>query len=360
MTADARFCGNCGAPLRTGGRFCVACGQTVATTAHTGATAPATVTAVRTVAAPPPEVYAATAPAMPSWELSDVAPLPRRCAALIIDSLAMTGVFFLAAVLIALATDQVTENGFALDPGSTLLLFTLSVATYFAYFIALEAFAGATLGKLTMNIGVVQTDGDGAGVTASVVRNVLRIVDGLAGYLVGWVAALRSPHRQRIGDRAAGTLIVRWDWSGTVRTAALGVALLLGAGGTAAGILMHAPPEEKGTVTATLAGDETAGFQPVNPATHFSPTTDVFHLTFKAADAGPDATLRSVWYAVNVGNAASPNSTIDEAIVRLENGNEAGSFRLRRGPTPWPAGDYKVELYLNGELVQTLPFTVAR
>jgi uncharacterized RDD family membrane protein YckC len=360
MTGEASFCGNCGAPLRSGGRFCVACGQTVAVMTPSGGSALDGTAATETIVAPPPAVYAATAPATPPWELSDVAPLPRRCAALIIDSLAMAGIFFLSAVLIALATDQMTENGFALGPGSTLLLFTLWVAIYFAYFIAMEAFAAATLGKLTMNIGVVRTDGDGAGVTASVIRNLLRIVDGLAAYLVGWVAALLSPHRQRIGDRAAGTLVVRWDWSGTVRTAAFGVALLLGVGGTAAGILIHAPPEETGSVSATLAGDETADFQPVNPASRFSPTTDVFHLTFKVSGAGPDSTLRSVWYAVSVGNAASPNSTIDEAIVRLPNGNEAGSFRLRRGPNPWPAGEYKVELYLDGELVQTLPFTVAR
>lgn len=224
----------------------------------------------------------------------------------------------------------------------------------------MESIVGATLGKLAMNVRVVRTDGGVAGMAASVIRNLLRIVDGLAGYLVGWVAALLSPGRQRIGDRAAGTLVIRSSWTGPIRAAALAGALVIGIGGTAAGILIHAPPEERATVTATLALEGTADFQPVNPASSFSPATDVFHLTFKVSGAGPDATLRSVWYAVDVGNAASPNSTIDEAIVHLPNGNEAGSFRLRRGPNPWPTGEYKVELYLDGELVQTVPFTVGR
>jgi uncharacterized RDD family membrane protein YckC len=47
------------------------------------------------------------------------------------------------------------------------------------------------------------------GLGASVVRNVLRLVDGLFFYLVGALFALASSRGQRLGDRAAHTLVVR-------------------------------------------------------------------------------------------------------------------------------------------------------
>jgi len=47
------------------------------------------------------------------------------------------------------------------------------------------------------------------GLGASVVRNVLRLVDGLSFYLVGALFALASSRGQRLGDRAAHTLVVR-------------------------------------------------------------------------------------------------------------------------------------------------------
>ena len=49
-----------------------------------------------------------------------------------------------------------------------------------------------------------------AGMRASVpLRNILRVVDGLFFYLVGAIFALTSSRGQRLGDRAAHTLVVR-------------------------------------------------------------------------------------------------------------------------------------------------------
>ena len=44
---------------------------------------------------------------------------------------------------------------------------------------------------------------------AALVRNLLRLVDALFFYLVGAIFALASPRGQRLGDRAAHTLVVR-------------------------------------------------------------------------------------------------------------------------------------------------------
>jgi uncharacterized RDD family membrane protein YckC len=58
-------------------------------------------------------------------------------------------------------------------------------------------------------IHVVGEDGGHLTFEASLVRNLLRLVDCLFFYLVGAIFALTSPHGQRLGDRAAHTLVVR-------------------------------------------------------------------------------------------------------------------------------------------------------
>jgi uncharacterized RDD family membrane protein YckC len=68
---------------------------------------------------------------------------------------------------------------------------------------------GMTLGKRIVGIRVVDEEGDVAGFGAAIVRNLLRLVDGLFFYLVGAIFALTSPRGQRLGDRAAHTLVVR-------------------------------------------------------------------------------------------------------------------------------------------------------
>ena len=41
------------------------------------------------------------------------------------------------------------------------------------------------------------------------VRTALRLIDGIAGYLLGFLVVLGSRNRRRLGDMAAGTLVVR-------------------------------------------------------------------------------------------------------------------------------------------------------
>jgi uncharacterized RDD family membrane protein YckC len=56
---------------------------------------------------------------------------------------------------------------------------------------------------------VVDEHGEHPTLSAAVVRNILRPVDALFFYLVGAVFALMSPLGQRLGDRAAHTVVVR-------------------------------------------------------------------------------------------------------------------------------------------------------
>ena len=86
----------------------------------------------------------------------------------------------------------------------------LSVAFALVYYVVLEGLLGRTVGKLATGIRVVnEATGYPPGIGKAVVRTVLRIIDGLAGYLVGYVIVLGSSRRRRLGDMAAGTLVVR-------------------------------------------------------------------------------------------------------------------------------------------------------
>jgi len=86
---------------------------------------------------------------------------------------------------------------------------------YFAfslvYFALCEWFGrGQTIGKRVLGLRVVDAQGLRLEPSQVVVRNLMRFIDGLpAFYLVGGAACVLNRHRQRLGDLAAGTVVVR-------------------------------------------------------------------------------------------------------------------------------------------------------
>lgn len=81
---------------------------------------------------------------------------------------------------------------------------------YFLYHPVLEILMqGRTPGKRLAGVRVVTTDGRTPGVGALLARNLLRLVDSLPSfYLVGLVVAMMTSRHVRIGDLAAGTMLV--------------------------------------------------------------------------------------------------------------------------------------------------------
>ena len=125
-----------------------------------------------------------------------------RAVAAIID----TALLFIVGYLIALASGGTTEEGFLLQG----VPFFIWLAIALAYYIVMEARSGATLGKRVMKLKVVKLEG-GAPLDwqASIARNVLRLIDGLFFYLVGAIVVWISDKKQRLGDKVAGTVVVR-------------------------------------------------------------------------------------------------------------------------------------------------------
>lgn len=71
---------------------------------------------------------------------------------------------------------------------------------------------GRSPGKQLLGLRVIQDDGTPVGWTASLTRNLLRFVDMLPfGYCLGAVSCLQHPMFKRLGDMAAGTLVIYRD-----------------------------------------------------------------------------------------------------------------------------------------------------
>ncbi|MBX3268815.1 MAG: RDD family protein [Sandaracinaceae bacterium] len=69
---------------------------------------------------------------------------------------------------------------------------------------------GQTVGKRIVGLRSLSADGVRMTFLQAVVRNLVRILDLLPGlYLVGGSSALLDRHRRRLGDLAAGTIVVR-------------------------------------------------------------------------------------------------------------------------------------------------------
>ena len=95
----------------------------------------------------------------------------------------------------------------------SLLLFLVS----WWYMVLFEVLnQGRSPGKLWMGLRVVHDDGTPVGWSASLLRNLLRVVDLLPfGYFLGAISCLQHPHFKRLGDIAAGTLVIYREHSHT-------------------------------------------------------------------------------------------------------------------------------------------------
>jgi uncharacterized RDD family membrane protein YckC len=85
----------------------------------------------------------------------------------------------------------------------------ITLAAEFLYFAVCEGTFGTTLGKRFFGLRVVRAaDGRPCGPFAALIRTVLRVVDNVLLSLPGVTFIISSPRRQRLGDRAARTLVV--------------------------------------------------------------------------------------------------------------------------------------------------------
>ena len=137
-----------------------------------------------------------------------------RCAARVLDQFIQTGVL-IALWLVLAAVGGFLGGGSEAGSGgtavATAVVIVMVFVVQFGYDVLFETLAsGRSPGKRWTGLRVVRIDGAPVGFVTSAVRNMLRLVDFLPGfYGVAMVVVLASSRNQRLGDMAAGTLVVR-------------------------------------------------------------------------------------------------------------------------------------------------------
>lgn len=71
-----------------------------------------------------------------------------------------------------------------------------------------------------------------------------------------------------------------------------------------------------------------------------------------------NATVRLAWIAEDVGDVVDPNFVIDEVKRTISAPESGGRFTLSRPRDGWAPGKYRIELYLNDELMETVRCTI--
>jgi uncharacterized RDD family membrane protein YckC len=147
-----------------------------------------------------------------------LAGLGSRFVATTVDLLIQSALL-LAAALALVGVEAFSEDSVVSGTGAAVfsVVFFLVIAGYDILFEVLAS--GRTPGKRWTGLRVVRTGGQPVGFLTSAIRNLLRLVDFLPfSYLLGIVSILATRRNQRLGDLAAGTLVVR-ERLGDVRRA---------------------------------------------------------------------------------------------------------------------------------------------
>jgi uncharacterized RDD family membrane protein YckC len=139
-----------------------------------------------------------------------VAGIGSRFVALFIDYLIWAVAIIAFILFVAFVDPSLSHFSKLGEKWETAISIFVPFVLYWGYFTLFEAFwNGRTPGKKLAKIRVIQRSGRGIGLFESMTRNFLRIVDQFPFcYAVGAVCIFLTKQHQRLGDLAAGTLVV--------------------------------------------------------------------------------------------------------------------------------------------------------
>ncbi len=138
-----------------------------------------------------------------------------RCLALLVDLAVVVSFTILLNQIIGalqVMASTIPVLGRILGDFGSGALIVLQFAVGIGYGMATEwLWSGRTLGKRLLKLRVIDERGLSLGVKQVVIRNLFRVLDMMPSmfYLIGGVSCLLTKRCQRIGDIAAGTLVIR-------------------------------------------------------------------------------------------------------------------------------------------------------
>ena len=260
----------------------------------------------------------------------------RRAVAVLIDSILL----FIVGYLIAFATGGTTQEGFNIQGGPAFVWLGIGLA----YYIIMEAVSGATLGKKAMGLKVVKEGGEPIDWKASIVRNVVRIIDGFFFYLVGAIVVWVSKKRQRLGDMAASTLVVK-------ARVVLPFLIALACAGFHHPESAAASPRYSDIVLSDSKGGP--------PKSTFTPQTPKLFMHAKLVDVPSGSKVKSDWIAEKT-KVAPPNYKIDSSELTISGFMNEVDFNFSKPTAGWPEGDYRVDLFIDGKPAGAVKFKVVK
>src|SRR5262249_36420301 len=130
-----------------------------------------------------------------------LAGLGSRFIGLLLDTLIQAAVITIA--ILAFEEAGITLGAVIFSSGAVLVVI--------AYDVMLEvAGGGRTPRKRASGVRVMMDAGGPIGLRASLIRNIIRLVEGFATlYIPATISVLVSRNNQRLGDHAAGTIVIR-------------------------------------------------------------------------------------------------------------------------------------------------------
>jgi len=126
----------------------------------------------------------------------------RRIAQYVID-------YVLAGIVPGLAFWLFDTRAGAIDGVRWLVATIIALAAYFIYWVVIpHGLRGQTFGMKLLRLRAISKDGRPASMMQWFIRSIFLIIDMLVFGLVGLITMVCSRYRQRLGDHAAGTVVV--------------------------------------------------------------------------------------------------------------------------------------------------------
>ncbi len=95
----------------------------------------------------------------------------------------------------------------------------------------------------------------------------------------------------------------------------------------------------------------------LQPVENFKPTDNPEHIIIKLTEGNEGTRVKTVWTNVNAGGASNQKLWTKELVPNDD--DRAADFSLSNSNSKeFPAGDYKIDVYLDDELIQTVRYKV--
>ncbi len=94
------------------------------------------------------------------------------------------------------------------------------------------------------------------------------------------------------------------------------------------------------------------------PVSKYSTDTAKLEALWKGSGLKAGDKIRAVWIAEDFGIAEKRNSRITESETTAYKSDDDGAFALGRPKEGWPSGKYRLEIYVNTKLAETVKFTI--